>query len=188
MKILFAILLIGLFSIQSCIITNTPGFYSGYKKLTSNDQARIQFIPLNQAIPDTNKNLIYAVNAQSVLKSIQNKDTSVVYIWGPRCRSRFCLSLKSVQEECSNKGYNLLVVAEYYDTTSFKQCPQLNNPLISINHKFYKTDYCQKYTSLFTNELRQGKQISDSCSYYRYLMFNGSHFIRMQKTLGEGSI
>lgn len=187
MKTSVVIIIFTLVIFQSCIITNTPGFYSGYKKLKPTEQERIHFIPANQIIPDSNKNLIYAVNAQSVLNSIQKKDTSIIYIWGPRCHSRYCLSLQSVQEECNNRGYNLVVVAEYYDTVRFKHRPQLVNPLISINHKYYKTDYCQKYTRLFTDELRQGKQIPDSCNHYRYLVFNGNNFIRMQNTVEVGS-
>src|ERR1043165_8330213 len=68
---------------QGCVIVNTPGFHSGYKKLPSAEQAKIQFVPPNQAIPAANGRTIYAVGAQSLLTAMQRNDSTLVYVWSP---------------------------------------------------------------------------------------------------------
>lgn len=165
------------FLFQGCIITNTPGFHSGYKKLTPEERKQIKFLSANEILPNENSKLIFAINAQSLLRSIQQKDTTLVYVWAPHCHSSGCISLISAQQACDNKGYNLVVVAEYYDIEEFSRQPILKNPLFIINHKYYKTDYCPKYSRLFSADLRQGIKLPDSTKYSRYYMFKGSKFI-----------
>ncbi|MGI4873331.1 MAG: hypothetical protein ACRYFX_19390 [Janthinobacterium lividum] len=163
---------------QGCSITNTPGFHSGYKKLSSNEQKQIEFIPANNPIPVVDNGTIYAINAESLLNAIQSSDTTLVYIWGPQCHSRVCLPLTSVQAICRKKGYNLFIVSEYYDMGQIPAQGQLKNPLLSINHEVYGTDYCPKYTKLFTSELRRGKRISDDEQNRRYYLFHGRDFVK----------
>jgi len=171
------IALVASFLFQGCIITNTPGFHSGYKKLTIEERKQIIFLSANEILPNENSKLIFAINAQNLLRLIQQKDTTLVYIWGPHCHSSACISLNSAQQACDNKGYNLLVVAEYYDIEEFSRQPILQNPLFIINHKYYKTDYCPRYSRLFSSDLRQGTKLSDSTKYSRYYLFKGSKFI-----------
>jgi hypothetical protein len=182
-----AILVVSGLALTSCIITNTPGFHSGYEKLSAVEQERVQFVAIGQPVLETNHQLIYAVTAKNLLGAMQRGDTTLVYIWSPRCYGRQCASLQSVQSICTKKGYHLYVVAEYYDMEQINLQPLTESPLLTINHLRYKTDFCGKYTRLFTNELRQGKQIPDSIRYARYYLFRGSIFVRAMNSLAEST-
>jgi hypothetical protein len=180
-----ASLLLGLL-LSSCVITRSPGFYSGYDRLPPKEQAKIRFVSANQPIPEGNDQIIYAVNARSLLHTLSSRDTTLVYIWGPHCHSAYCASLQSVQDLCHRKGYQFQAVAEYYaDMQQINGQPRLQNPLVAINQRSYKTDYCDKYTALFESELRQGQPLPDSVRHARYYIFKGSTFVRAQNALAE---
>jgi hypothetical protein len=171
--------------LQGCFITNLPGFYSGYKKLGPAEQERIRFIPSGQPIPSASGNLIYAVNGQSLLRTLPPQDTTLVYLWSPHCHSPNCASLQSVQDICTRKGYQLYVVAEYYDMASINLQPKLAKPLLAVNQQFYKTDYCQKYARLFQADLAQGARVPDSLKYARFYLLAGSRFVRAVNALPD---
>jgi hypothetical protein len=91
-----------------------------------------------------------------------------------------------VQDLCSRKGYQFQAVAEYYaDMQQINRQPRLQHPLLAINQRIYKTDYCNKYTALFESELRQGQPLPDSVRYARYYIFKGSSFVRAQNALAD---
>lgn len=184
MKAAVTLLLLGL--LPSCVITRSPGFYSGYDRLPPKEQAKIRFVAANQPIPATNDQFIYAVNAQSLLQALNARDTTLVYIWAPHCHGTQCASLQSVQDLCHRKGYQFRAVAEYYaDMQQINGQPRLQNPLVAINQRIYKTDYCNKYTALFKTELRRGQPLPDSVQYARYYVFKGSTFVRAQNALAD---
>jgi len=183
MKTLAIGLLVTLF-LSGCAITRSPGFYSGYKRLTPAQHAQIQFVPTNQPVPPQNGQLIYAVAARSLLQSMPNgTDTTLVYLWGPRCHSQECASLQSVQAICNQRNYRLYVVAEYYDIEQINLQPRLSNPILAINCRFYQTEYCDKYVRLFSGELRQGIQLADHARYGRYYLFKGNRFVKALNAL-----
>lgn len=177
MKTLLAAVVV-LALLPGCIITNTPGFYSGYKKLAPADQERIRFVAAGQPIPAASGRLIYAVTGQSLLQALPPHDTTLVYVWGPRCHGQSCASLLSVQDLCTRKSYQLRVVAEYYDMEQINLQPPLAQPLLAVNQQAYKTDYCNKYTQRFVADLTQGAQLPDSLKYARYYMMAGGRLVR----------
>ena len=183
MKKIFSMAVGGSLFLQGCVITNSPGFHSGYEKLTVSERARIQFVPPNQPLAATNGSLCYAVEANNILNSVHKMDTTLVYTWSPVCHSKVCLPLQNVQAYCTRKGYNLYVVAEYYDVQRMDMQPQLKNPLLVINHKYYHSDYCPRYTKLFDYALRRGQAVPDSAKYFRYYLFSGNTFIRAVRTI-----
>ncbi len=185
MKLLLLLLMGGLLS--GCLITRTPGFYSGYKRLTPAEQTQIQFVPPDSTIPALGDRAIYAVAARSLLQAMHSADTTLVYLWGPRCHSQVCASLQSVQAICHQRGYRLYVVAEYYDMAQISLQPPLQNPLLAVNQRFYQTDYCNKYTQLFSAELRRGAPLPDSTRYARYYLFEGDRFVRAMNMLAAAS-
>ncbi|MBF9220179.1 hypothetical protein [Hymenobacter ruricola] len=177
MKALFAPMIgLGLL-LQGCAVTIT-GFNSGYKKLSPSEQEKIRFVAAGEAIPATGSGLVYAVNAQSLLNALPAHDSSLVYIWGPNCHGKSCASLQSLQDVCKRKGYRLYVVAEYYDMAQISLQAPLETPLLAVNQRFYKTDYCNKYTRLFSQELRNGQPLPDSVRYARYYLFKGKSFVK----------
>jgi hypothetical protein len=154
-------------------LLNTPGLWSGYKKLSEEERSNIIFVSNNENICKlNNENKIFSINANHLLDCLKNSDSSVVYIWGPNCRSDQCISLLAAQEYCDKNNYNLYVVTEYYD---FKEIEIHNGttkfPLYSINHFFYKTDYCQRYVNLFYSDLVKNNEVIREEKYYRFSIF-----------------
>lgn len=186
MKTILLCLLAGLL-FSGCVITHSPGFHSGYERLTPAQRTQIHFVPVGQAIPPPNGRVIYAVAARSLLQAMPRADTTLVYLWGPRCHSQQCASLQSVQVVCNQRGYQLYVVAEYYDLAQINLQAPLQHPLLAIDHQFYRTNYCPKYSRLFAAELRQGTPLPVDTQYARYYVFTGNRFVKALNALADAS-
>lgn len=184
-----AILLTGLCmagTLSSCIITNTPGFYSGYKKLPPSEKAQVIITAEETPVCDlSNDRKIYAVTAGQLLKCLEQNDTSVVYFWSPNCHSDVCISLPAAQYYCDKKGYRLYVITEYYDPA--KTRPQNTNPgpLLSVNHQYYKTDYCNKYMRKFTTGLSEGSGLGRRPLGNRFFFFKKAQLVSTQQRLSS---
>jgi len=99
---------------SGCFITNTPGFYSGYKKLNEQQKNKIEFTQKKQNdIQDTAK--IYAITGIQLLEMLKKNDSTVVYLFGPNCASKNCISIQYANKLCVAKNYKLIVIIEYYD-------------------------------------------------------------------------
>jgi hypothetical protein len=96
-----------------------------------------------------------------------------------------CASLQSAQDVCTRKGYQLYVVAEYYDLERINLQPMLAKPLLAINQQHYKADYCPKYARLFQADLAQGARLPDSLKYARFYVLAGSRFVRAVNALPD---
>ena len=88
-----------------------------------------------------------------------------------------------MQDVCTRKGYQLYVVAEYYDMASINRQPPLAQPLLAVNQQVYKTDYCNKYSRLFQADLAQGARVPDSLKYARFYVLAGKQFVRAANAL-----
>ena len=88
------------FVFQSCAIIRTPGFNSGYKRLTAEEQKRVCFVSSVEEIPDRNDGRIMAVTAEQLTALLKKNETALLYLWSPRCSSSSCVSLKAVQDYC----------------------------------------------------------------------------------------
>jgi hypothetical protein len=114
---------------SSCIIVKTPGFYSGYKKLSPEQKQNIVFLNEHNnkmlcAVDDATK--IYAVTAQQLLGCLKDHHSSIVYFWSPNCHSKRCISLGAAEKYCRENNYKLYIVSEYYD---MEQLQLQNNTL-----------------------------------------------------------
>ena len=171
-KIYFLLILIVLFT--SCVITKTPGFYSGYWTLSATEKDSIIFVTPQSYIRDLkNDRKIYAINGIQLRDFLGTIDTSVVYFWSPNCSSDNCISLKACQDFCDSKNYHLLVVSNYYDFDKM----QIQNealfphPMFSVDEKYYNTKYCNKYNKLFISDLLVGQKIKEDDLYNRFMIF-----------------
>ena len=147
-----AVVLAILFSSESCIITNTPGFYSGYKKLNSEQICQIK--PFGAEEKSVVERAEYiSINGKQLHALLNHFDNAIVYIWSPHCHTEVCYPLSFVQNYCDKNGYKLFVVVEYYDFEKAKTSNPDHIQLYSIEHKFYKTDYVPRYTKRFVSDL-----------------------------------
>ncbi len=95
-KNIIYIIVVILFS--SCIITNTPGFYSGYSKLTEQEKNNIVFTEPDFDICNLqNDGKIYSTTGTQLQNCILKQQKSLVYIWSPHCSSENCYSLDLMQ-------------------------------------------------------------------------------------------
>ncbi len=147
-------LLISLFAASCKVITETPGFYVGYERLSEKEIEQVVFVNPQETITDReNDQKIYAINGKQLREFISKSDTSVVYIWAPKCHSSVCISLLSCQKYCSDNNYDLVVVAEYYDMEMMELQNHSKSPIFIANHQYYNKRYCPKLTKLFLKEL-----------------------------------
>jgi glutaredoxin len=139
--------------INSCFITETPGFYSGYKRLSPENKKKVVFLE-SDSIMIKLDSITYAINANQLYNLIK-KDTrkTIVYIWQPCCSASGCISLKQFKNYCVKYNYRGIIISQYY---GFEQLEQQGiNPaeIYAINHKYYKKEYCLAYQKKFYKEL-----------------------------------
>jgi hypothetical protein len=164
------------FVFQACAIFRTPGFNSGYKRLTAEEKKRVCFVSSEEEIPDRNDGRIMAVTAEQLSALLKINDTTLLYVWSPHCSSSSCVSLKAVQDYCDQAKLTLFVLTEYY-TDAFTQIEFLLRPMLSVNEFHYKTNYCNSYMKRFLSELiPDDKRESDSN--HRFLLFSNERFVQ----------
>jgi len=140
---------------SSCIITNTPGFYSGYSKLTEQEKNNIVFTEPDLDISNLqNDGKIYAISGTQLKNCILKEQKSLVYFWDPYCHSQKCYSVDLMQEFCEKNG---LALKQY--------------PMFSINEKYYKTRYCNRYYTLFVKDLLSNQIYKKDDIYSSFFIF-----------------
>lgn len=168
---LLVILISLLFS--GCFITNSPGFYSGYKKLTEEQKSTITFTEEEQLnIDDTTK--IYAITGTQLSEMLKKKDSTVVYLFSPNCSSKNCISIQYANKLCEAKNYKLIVIIEYYNFEVFAAQHIKSFNTYAINHPHYKTDYVDKYVRLFKADLLGDNKLLKEKAYCGFLIFKNN--------------
>lgn len=174
---LFLFLFVGLSGCGSI-----KGFYSGYKQLDTDQKAIVVLLDNEASIPN-DKNKIYAVTAQTFIRSIADLDSVIVYRWSAHCSSESCIPVFSAEQYCQKNNYNLFVLADYYDDLLFKQLGKTSNPLLAVNHKYYGTDRVTAYGNRFEKELDQQKILNKSNNYFRFLIFKKGKLVAVKDKL-----
>ena len=168
---------------QACAIFRTPGFNSGYKRLTTDEQKRVCFVSSVAEIPDRNDGRIMAVTANQLSALLKKSETTLLYVWSPHCSSSSCVSLKAVQDYCNQANLPVCVLTEYY-TDAFPQNEFLSRPMLSVNEFHYKTSYCNSYMKRFLQELiPEDKRENDSN--HRFLLFSKGCFVQSYERMEE---
>ena len=170
----FLLYLLVAVTIQSCAIVHTPGFNSGYKRLTAEEQHKICFVSSVDEIPDHNDGRIMAITADQLSVLLKKHENTLLYLWSPHCSSSVCIPLKTIQDFCDSVNLNLYVLTEYY-TDALLQNEFLSRPMLSVNEFYYKTSYCNSYMKRFLSELIPKDQLQ-SVSHHRFLLFSNEHF------------
>lgn len=169
------------FVFQSCAIVRTPGFNSGYKRLTAEEQKRVCFVSSVEEIPDHNDGRIMAVTAEQLSAVLKKSDTTLLYLWSPHCSSSSCVSLIAVQDYCDQANLPVYVLTEYY-TDAFTQNEFLSRPMLSVNEFHYKSSYCNSYMKRFLSELiPDDKRENDSN--HRFLLFSKGSFVKSYESI-----
>jgi hypothetical protein len=173
-KIVSLIMVINLFN--SCIITRTPGFYSGYKRLSIEYKSKITFLKTNDSIPKLNDSITYAITAENLENIVKKNSPCVVYFWSPNCSGTSCISFNSFINFCKTNNYNSIIVSEYYDFNQLALQGVKFGNVYSINHKHYQTDYCNSYMHRFQKAFFELFSNNFETKYWhKYIFYDGTN-------------
>ncbi len=172
--------------LSSCIITNTPGFYTGYNRLSDKDKKKIVFVNKDSTISTfVNNEKIYAITGKQLRLCLTKNDSSIVYFWGPNCSSKSCISIAACQNYCTSKNYNLYVVADYYDIQKMQNQNVSNFPMLIANEQYYNKKYANSLNKRFMNDLINGVNLNKEEQYNRFLYFKGDKLIKSKSDMFE---
>lgn len=182
MKLIITLLILNF--LNSCVITNTPGFHNGYKKLTQEEKSKIILLNSDSKLDTlTNNGQIVAVNGTQLREYAMDIDTLIVYQWGPNCSSDACILISACQEYCNSKNYKLVVISQYYDIEKMEAQNNADLPILIPNHIFYKKYYANSLNNMFFEDLLNGQEQVDDEKYNRFLFFKKGTFIGSKKDL-----
>lgn len=176
----FFVFLTILLFFNSCVITYTPGFYSGYSRLTDKEKSLIIFSQIkNDICSFQNEAKIIAITGTQLKDCISTQNKSLVYFWSPNCFSDRCYSINLIQDYCINNNLTFFIVAEYYDFAKMRQ--EIDKleffPLFSINEKYYKTQYCNKYNKLFKKDLLKNQNYQKNVLHSNIFVFENGKLL-----------
>lgn len=161
--------------LSSCSINgNLQGLYSYYNRTTKespnliiDSDSAIKYCELkNDGIAK-----IYPINGLQLNECLKRQDKSIVFVWSPNCKGKFCYSLNAVQETCDENNMELFIVAEYYDDAKMQIDYVIKRPIFGIDTKYYKTNLTSKYMSKFLLDVT-AKETTNG----RFLKFKGDKF------------
>ena len=179
---LLLILLFVFFS--SCTIkSNFKGLYSYFNethkampnlfiKLDSSDT-----LLFNTSIE---KNKIYIINGTHLKKCLDKKNKSIVYFWDLNCKSKICYPIELIQAHCKKNNLSLFVVAEYYDAKIMSNEFEIDNNILAVNTKYYKSSLVNKYLTRFLIDIDSKLKYKNL---NRYLYFEGDEFINDYRSI-----
>ncbi|VDH05984.1 Uncharacterised protein [Bergeyella zoohelcum] len=145
-------IIVPLLILQSCMINgNFKGLYSYYES-TYESKPELFSKEKWKCTPKDN-NIVQIINGKDLEKCLSTSSRSLVYIWGPRCKSDICYSLDAIQKFCDDRKIKLFVVAEYYDLEQMDKNYILKNPILAIDVQYYGTNLTSKYLKLFLKDI-----------------------------------
>lgn len=158
------------------------GLYS-YYDATYNKNPGL-FVQADAAHCDaTNDNKVHLINGRDLKKCLNNANKSLVYIWSPKCSSRVCIPLETVQQYAITHNLELFIAAEYYDIEMMNKIYKTKKPLYGIDTEYYQSNVTKKYLSRFLTDLSVPDTITD-----RYLFFEGKNYSHSQSELDLRSL
>lgn len=154
MKKNILILFLILFCFSCSINGNFKGLYSYYKSTYMKNPTLFYHPKKNNEIV-WQKEKIYVINANYLKEKFQKsmKSKKMVFIWTPRCTSKYCYSLSYLQNFCNVENIDLYVVAEYYDNEYMTVNYSIDKPIFAIDTDYYKTNLTNSYLNKFLSEL-----------------------------------
>lgn len=163
----YSLLFIAIAMLSGCAIR---GLNSCYKATMKSGGIHVSFYK-DDCCARENMDTILVIQGKQLAACFKHEPKSMVYIWGPNCSSSRCLPLAAVQSYCDAHGYTLYVVSEYYSRDiMLAQMGFLKKPLFSIDHRYYKTNYCRRYCKLFLQDLLSSHNVASQVD-HRYFMF-----------------
>lgn len=170
--------------LNGCIITNTPGFYNGYKKLNPTEKEKVIFLSDSSNIRNlTNEGQVVAINGEQLLTYAKEVDSLLIYKWGPHCSAESCILISACQEYCNSKNYELVTVAEYYDMQIMNGQNTADLPIFIANHKYYGKYYANSLNRKLIEDLLADKNQMYDPGNGRFILLSRGEIVRQIKNL-----
>ncbi len=188
-KLIYIFCLLFFFTSCSGLITingSFQGLYSYYKK-TKAVKPNL-FVPYNDTakkhtLNKSNDSTIVLITGGELNKLLKTFNNAVVYMWSPKCKSRFCPSLDVLQQKCDERQIELFVVAETFDINMLQQKHKTVKTLYGINTDFYKTNFTSFYRPKFIKDMQKAKEKDDTIN--RLFYFKNGQFIKSVHEIKE---
>lgn len=149
----FISILLTILLLTSCsALLNTPGFYSGFDKLSEDQKGRICFIDSIQQLEACNNNY-KAISGHILYEMLPDKDTTLLILWRPECASDACMPLSTIVDFCVSTNYNYIIVPDFYEVLFNSQIETYNGELYFMNHKYYDSNFNPKVRDRFINDI-----------------------------------
>lgn len=140
-----AFIILPLCLISSCIISRG----NHYRFLGEEHIAKIKEL---ESFDDLNKNYIYEITAEQLLKELENHAQSMVYIFTSGCAEN-TTSLSDIEEYADQNNLELFLILTGYWQLDYTLTQDIQNQLFSINASTYGNPNKPGYTTKFRNEL-----------------------------------
>lgn len=135
------------FAITSCSIY---GITNDYGKLNNKQKEIIH--PLTD-FKSAKENNIYEINGLQLKEELKKNDRSVVVLFANGCNSKRCIPLSGYRLFSEKVKAKLYLVMVGYDNLDKTLEQNIGLPLFSIDNKYYKTIFKEKYIDKFILDL-----------------------------------
>ena len=164
----FILLLFLLTSVSCSIQGSLQGLYGYQKKVSKQAPGLIQKPEESICeISNTTESVIYTIKGSELRRCISHNGQSLLYLWSPNCKSDVCIPLNNVQKICNKYGWELFIVAEFYDYDKMIQKYNIERPIFGIDTDYYKSNLTQKYLERFFHDLLDNEKAYEH-NYYSY--------------------
>jgi hypothetical protein len=182
--VIFTSLLISFLFTSCAIKVSFKGLYSYYER-TKKESPNLLHKVNN---PETICNIktrelnpkILVINGTQLKNCIDKNRKTLIYIWGPKCRSQMCSPPEIAQSTCDINNIELYIVSEYYDSEKMNENYNISRYIFGIDTLYYKTSLTTKYVSLFLLDLGVVLKKDD---YNRFLYFENGKFIKSYESV-----
>lgn len=118
---------------------------------------------------------ILSINGEQLNECLKQLDYTLIYIWGPLCKSQVCISPELFEQTANSLGVEYYIVLEYYEIKSITENYNISRPIFGVNCKYYRTNFVKSYITKFFNDVSNGE------SKYKY--DNGRFLIYKEDSL-----
>ena len=178
------ILLLFIFFLALSSCKSTSYSPMNYDEQTVFDKQMVIFTDTSESICSLyNDQKIYGITAAQLTNCLKNNDTSVVYLWQPRCKRNSCILLSAAQRYCDTNNFTLYVIAQYYDMPKMKGQNKGPLPIFVPNHQYYNKDFSDGVVLEFNASLSANSKLTKKKYSGNFQIFKGDQLIDIRENL-----
>ncbi len=158
----------GLYSYYNKTRTSQPGLFASDSAICELE---------NQVAPK-----VYIIKGIDLAKCLKEQEKAFVYIWAPKCKSKYCYPINFIQQKADSSGAELFIVAEYFDSELMNIRYNIERPIFGPDIEYYKSNKTAKYLPELLADIGVPKM---NISNGRILLFENGSFVSSFSYLGD---